>query len=71
MRRLVLLAVLTVAGCDGSPGSLGITGPGAAPTPARAPDDSTIGNPGVPSYGNSYGPSIGPNQSGGRYFNYN
>ena len=70
-RALVLIAALAVAGCAGSPQSLGITGPGAPPATAPASDDSTISNPGIPDAGGGYGPSIGPAPSGGKYYNYN
>ena len=71
-RVLFLIAVVGVAGCSDSPASLGITGPGAdAPAPPSIGDDSIIGNPGIPDYGQSYGPSIGPIPSSGRFFNYN
>jgi len=71
MRGLLLLAVLALAGCEDSPGALGITGP-TSPAPGRAaPDDSTIGNPGIPDSGNGYGPSMGPSPTGGKFFNYN
>ena len=69
---MFLIAVVGVAGCSESPASFGITGPGAeAPTMPSIRDDSIIGNPGVPEYGQSYGPSVGPIPSSGRYFNYN
>jgi hypothetical protein len=71
MRVLMLLVVLGLACCSASPASLGITGPGAPPPPPPAPDDSTITVPGIPDPGASYGPSIGPIPSNGRYFNYN
>lgn len=70
MRVLFLIAVVSVAGCDRSPASLGITGPGAAPNPSV--NDGTISAPGVPDSGGTYyGPSMGPIQPTGRYFNYN
>jgi hypothetical protein len=69
MRVLLLIAALGVAGCDASPASLGITGPGAPPPLAPASDDSIIRNPGIPDPGGLYGPGTGP--SPGRYFNYN
>ncbi len=72
MRTLILLATLGIAGCGHTPASLGITGPGVAPSPAPASDDSTITSPGIPDQGGGYyGPSIGPMPSNGRYFNYN
>lgn len=70
IRTLSLLAALTLANCDATPASLGITGPGAPPSPPKI-DDSTILNPGIPDPGNGYGPSIGPNPSAGQFFNYN
>ena len=70
MRVLVLIAALGMVGCDASPASLGITGPGAPPPLAPASDDdSTIRDPGIPDPGGIYGPGTGPSQ--GRYFNYN
>ena len=39
--------------------------------PPSIGDDSIIGNPGVPDPGQSYGPSVGPIPSSGRFFNYN
>jgi hypothetical protein len=70
MHRLVLVVALSAAACSGSPGALGITGPGAAPAPAPVPEN--IAPAGVPDTGNSFGPSFGPMPSGnGRYFNYN
>jgi hypothetical protein len=71
MHTLILLLALGLVGCSASPASLGITGPGAPAPPPAAPDDSTIGSPGIPDPGASYGPSIGPAPSSGRYFNYN
>ncbi len=71
MRWLMLIVVLSGTGCSGSPGALGITGPGAPPpTPAERDDLSPVG---VPDTGNNnFGPSYGPIRSGnGRYFNYN
>jgi hypothetical protein len=70
MRAALLIAVLGVAGCNDSPASLGITGPG-APAPLPVIDDSVINGPTTPDTGVVYGPSIGPVQSSGRYFNYN
>ena len=69
MRAALLIAVLGVAGCNDSPASLGITGPG-APAPLPVIDDSVINGPTTPDTGVVYGPSIGPVQSSGRYFNY-
>jgi hypothetical protein len=71
MRAVLLIAVLSLAGCSGSPESLGITGPGARPPVHPDSDDSTVGNPGLPDSGGAYAPSYGPNPAGGRYFNYN
>ncbi len=72
MKHLVLAlsAVLSLAGCNMTPASLGITGP-APLVPPQQPDDSTNDAP-VASPGGSYGPSIGPSPTGnGRFFNYN
>ncbi len=71
IRGLILAVALGVAGCDGSPAALGITGPGVPPAPPPVTDDSTITNPGIPNSTGTYGPSIGPIPSDGRYFNYN
>jgi hypothetical protein len=70
MRAVALIVAVTTAGCSGSPSSYGITGP-SQPAAAPMPDDSTIRQPGIPDPGSSYGPSIGPIPSTGRYFNYN
>jgi hypothetical protein len=76
MMRGLLLAVLALAGCQATPASLGITGPGGANSLA-APTDSMTGNPGIPDapsgYGPStgYGPANGPQPTGGSFFNYN
>ncbi len=67
---LAVLVVIGVAGCNGSPESLGITGPG-IPTAQPVHDDSVIDRPGIPDSGRGYGPSVGPMPSTGRYFNYN
>ncbi len=69
-RMLLWLIALSLAGCDATPASLGITGP-APPPPPPTVDDSTITNPGIPDPGNGYGPSVGPSPSAGRFFNYN
>ncbi len=68
MRFLFLIAVFGIAACERSPESLGITGPGASPTPT-APEDR-ISPAGVDPPG-GYGPSLGPLPSSNRYFNYN
>ena len=68
MRAALMMAVLALGGCGATPASLGITGPG-APAPLPAVDDSILDSPGAPS--GVYGPSIGPVQQSGRYFNYN
>jgi hypothetical protein len=70
MRALTLIAALAMAGCNATPASLGITGP-APPAPQPTVDDSTILAPGLPDPGSGYGPSVGPNPTQGRYFNYN
>jgi hypothetical protein len=67
-RVLLMFAIVGMAGCDRSPASLGITGPGPPPAPPVPDDTSPVG---VPSAPGSYGPSIGPMPSNGRYFNYN
>ena len=68
-RALFLIVAFGAAGCSGPPGSLGITGPGAPPPAAPAED---LAPAGVPSPGNTYGPSFGPMPSSNpRYFNYN
>jgi hypothetical protein len=68
MKSLFLIVVLAVAGCGRSPASLGITGPGAPPTP-DVPDN--ISPAGVLDGPSSPGPSTGPMPSNGPYFNYN
>jgi len=71
MKRIMLpLIALSLAGCNATPASLGITGPAPPPPPPKA-DDSTILAPGIPDPGNGYGPSVGPSPSAGRYYNYN
>lgn len=70
MRPLAIFAVLALVGCDATPASLGITGPSPPKLPTTI-DDRTILAPGVPDPGNSYGPSVTPSTSGGRYYNYN
>jgi hypothetical protein len=70
MRPLALWVLVALAGCSGSPQSLGITGPGAAPQPPSADSDSTIGAPGVPSDA-VRGPSVQPTTGSGLYYNYN
>ena len=69
-RMLISLIALSLAGCDATPASLGLTGP-APPPPPRKVDDSTIMNPGIPDPGNGYGPSVGARPSAGSYYNYN
>jgi hypothetical protein len=69
-RMLLALIMLSLAGCDATPASLGLTGP-APPPPAPKVDDSTIMAPGIPDPGNGYGPSIGTPPSPGSYYNYN
>ncbi len=72
MRALALVVVLGVAGCDATPASLGITGPGTSAVPPRETNDGTLSPPGIPDPpANGYGPSYGPSPSNGRYFNYN
>jgi hypothetical protein len=66
---LVLITMLSLAGCNVTPASLGITGP-APLVPPTPPDDSTIDAPGLAAPGSGYGSSIGPAGTG-RYFNYN
>ncbi|HET7879417.1 MAG TPA: hypothetical protein VFL55_00925 [Acetobacteraceae bacterium] len=68
-RVLYLLAAIGMAGCDGSPSSLGITGPGPQPPPPGPSSDES--DPSLPDTMGPYGPSIGPMQSNQRYFNYN
>ena len=59
MGRVLLLFVLTAAalqvGCDATPQSLGITGPGPAQQRRAAPDDSTVMPPGLPDPGSGSG----------------
>jgi hypothetical protein len=69
-QTLIICALLTLAGCSGSPTDYGITGPG--PPPALpVQDDSTIDRPGIADPGTSYGPSVAPTTGSGRFFNYN
>ena len=68
-RILYLLAAIGITGCEGSPASLGITGPGPQAPPAGPSSDES--EPGLPDSMGNYGPSIGPIPSNGRYFNYN
>jgi len=69
-RMVLLLIVLGLAGCSRTPGSLGITGPGAPPTPAPGPGDATI-NAEPSDLGNAYVPSMTPNQGGNtRFYGY-
>jgi hypothetical protein len=72
VRALALVIVLGVAGCDATPASLGITGPGTSAVPPRTPDDGTLSAPGIPDPpANGFGPSFGPSPNNGPYFNYN
>jgi hypothetical protein len=71
MRVGFMLGVVALAGCDVSPQSLGITGPGMPPAEAPGVDDSAIPPPGISSGGGSYRYNIEPTRSGDRYFNYN
>jgi hypothetical protein len=70
-RLIVLLGLLLLAGCAGSPTDLGITGPGVQPLPAPIDDDNLNQAPGVHDPGNGYGPSVMPSPQSGRFFNYN
>ena len=68
---LALIALLSLAGCNVTPASLGITGP-APLVPPPPTDDNTIDAPGVPLPDSGFGPGVGPAPSGGgRYYNYN
>ncbi len=71
MRLVLMVGVVALAGCGGTPQSLGITGPGVAPAEAPGADDTVAPPPGIPNTGGSYRYNIGPTQSGARYFNYN
>jgi hypothetical protein len=68
MRRPMLLIGLAttglLCGCGGSPQALGITGPGPAPSPPGAQDDSVSPTPGFPSMNSGSSPVQ-------RFFNYN
>lgn len=66
MRWIVILgAVVALAGCGMKPQDLGITGPGTSTVqPPAAPDDATIGVPGVPGAGQT-------TTDRQRYFGYN
>jgi hypothetical protein len=68
-RVLYLFAAIGMAGCEGSPAALGITGPGPQPPPPGPSSDES--EPGLPDTMDTYGPSIGPIQPNTRYFNYN
>jgi hypothetical protein len=70
-RLPALFGAAVLAGCAGSPQSLGITGPGAPTAQSPASDESPIVPPGISNTGGSYRYNIGPTQSGDRYFNYN
>jgi hypothetical protein len=77
-RAIGLTAALAVAGCSGSPASLGITGPGtsAAPTFKEAPvnDDAAVGLPGIPDNQGSFAPTYKPAGDAakpGSFFGYN
>ncbi len=70
IRGAALILLLLLAGCSGTPQSLGITGPAAPQEPPMGPDDSTVEAPGLPN-GNGYGPTMAPTTGGGRYYNYN
>jgi len=48
---MTVMLVLGLAGCDVTPQSLGITGPGRGPSPPEMPDDATLQAPGVPTTG--------------------
>ena len=68
--RLILLLVLAgLAGCTTSPRALGLTGAQPA-VPPRAPDDSTVGLPGLPAPGGAAPRGFGTpsGSSGGRYY---
>jgi hypothetical protein len=67
---LILVLLLVLTGCSGTPADLGITGP-TAPVPPQEQDDSTIGRPGLPDPMSGYGPSTKPSTGGGRFYNYN
>lgn len=70
-RPIVLLGLLLLAGCAGSPTDLGITGPGVQPLPPPVDDDNLNQPPGVRDPGTGYGPSVLPGITNGRFFNYN
>jgi hypothetical protein len=64
---LVLLIVLGLCACSGSPGSLGITGPGPQGTlPAPPPGMGDLTD-----YGTVYEPAMAPTNGGGRFWGYN
>lgn len=71
MRIASCLLLLCLGACSGDPRAYGITGPGAAPQPPPQPNDSTLGDPGVPNTGSVYGPSITPSTGSGRFWGYN
>ena len=71
MRRpALLLLLLPLAACAGSPGALGITGPRGAQV-APLPSDSDTGAVDPTLRGSRYAPTMVPTTNGGRYWGYN
>jgi len=70
MRLALVLLPLCLAACSGDPSAYGITGPGAPPKPPAQPDDATLTQPGLPSSGSAYGPSVNPSTGYGRFWGY-
>jgi hypothetical protein len=83
MRSLftLILVLLPLAACTGSPEALGITGPetnGPHSTdatrnavPPGATSSDPFENQEAPQAGGQYGPSMRPTTNGGRFWNYN
>jgi hypothetical protein len=71
MTRLIVLAVAlsALAGCSGSPQSIGITG-APQPKPPTAPNDDTLANPGVPQAPTRFNSSVQPSTGSGQYYGY-
>lgn len=72
MRTVMLAAILILAGCSGDPRSYGITGPGQQPAPTPGVSSGALpADPGVPTTGTYYGPSVTPMQGSSGFWGYN
>ena len=71
MRIASLLLLLCLAACSGDPRAYGITGPGVPPSPPVQPDDSALGQPGIPDSSTVYGPSVTPSTGPNKFWGYN